>query len=151
MRLCNLLYLLWLLTGGPNSADWEFEQGGSVALFKMRFLGRNAEKFHPVTMPLKLEDGIPVRQHAVIRSENWRVGWQHRNYASWLDPAEDLANELIAFLLDSPLAPYMKLEEEDNVASDLANHYEDLYRSSSSEKDLTACDKECGYCGHCSY
>lgn len=49
-----------------------------------------------------------------------RVGWQHRSYASYIDPKHDAAERLIKMMKDwKELLPLLKDEQEDNVLADL--------------------------------
>ena len=107
---------------------------------------------------------------------SWRPSIQERNDRSILDAAEHHANhsesepeaETVASSeepLDkdnNPIAAalqHMMLQRRTSTSSD--NPYSDFsighrsgYYSSSDDAtggDLTACDKECGYCGRCDY
>ena len=49
---------------------------------------------------------------------------------------------------DEEVAPWMRRDDYDDYVYDAHDYDHD---SDESIKDLTACDKECGYCGKCDY
>jgi hypothetical protein len=91
------------------------------------------------------------------------VGWKHRCYAQILDPRQAVADKLIAVLLAHRRELNLEQWQEDNVWADLRDcsddysrgsdwdTYENPYTGQREEYDYTACDKECGYCGRCTY
>lgn len=155
-----LLHLVdeWRL-GLINRAVWDFDQRKDGDLFSIKFVGDHSDLFSPLVMPLKLKDGGTTA--------NWHVGWQHRRYGTYKDPTEDLAEMLMAALPSSPIGPLLHLDQMDCIREDYSGGddssygddycygdrrgycYSDTYGDDDKFKDLTACDKECGYCGHC--
>ena len=135
-------------SGLPNPQDWVFNQRKQGELCRVEFVGKHSDRFpHPIVLPRKLEDGIRVYDGM------WRVGWQHRCYGTYRDPAEELAETLIAALASSPIGNLLELDQMDCIREDLDPGWgkPDDYNSYDDDKDFAACDKECGYCGHCPY
>ena len=110
-----------------------------------QFIGEKSGKFEPMGLPQQLQDGTSY--------EMWRVGGKHRHYGRIQDPAEDLAEVLIEVLMSSAIGQLLRLDQEDSIWWDLhgGETYDQYNDGHSSPKDFAACDKECGYCGHCPY
>lgn len=89
-------------------------------------------------------------------NETLSVGWQHRKYASIIDPKYAIAETLMDILMRSPreLLELLHDEEMDEVLNDLFDSPDsgDRYVSGGKERDYTACSaQDCGYCCRCSY
>lgn len=132
-------------TSLPNPAVWDFNARKEGELFRIKFIGENSDRFGAQVLPQQLKDGTSYQR--------WQIGWQHRNYGRYEDPAEDLAEVLIEVLMSSDIGPLLRLDQEDSISSDLngGEGYENFDDGYSSPQDFAACDKECGYCGHCPY
>ena len=132
-------------TNLPDPAVWDFNECKEDQLFRIKFIGEKSGKFEPLVLPQQLKDGTSY--------EMWRVGWQHRNYGRIQDPAEDLAEVLIEVLMSSAIGQLLRLDQEDSIWWDLhgGETYDQYNDGHSSPEDFAACDKECGYCGHCPY
>ena len=128
-----------------NPAVWDFDQRKDGDLFRIKFVGDHSDLFAPLVMPLKLIDNGTMA--------DWHVGWRRRRYGTYRDPSEDLAETLMAALRSSTLGPLLYLDQEDNIREDLNGGVTSDYcdDGNSSPQDFAACDKECGYCGHCDY
>ncbi|BCR96437.1 uncharacterized protein AKAW2_21377S [Aspergillus luchuensis] len=78
-------------------------------------------------------------EESLRANEKYEGGWSHQD----------------ASVIQS--APNEELDEESSVWSSPSDNYypqHEIYDygyGSESPKDFTACDKECGYCGHCDY
>lgn len=101
------------------------------------------ECFHDIVCPSLLDEKLSV-------------GWQHRSYASVIDPKYEIAQTLMGILMSSPreLRELLRDEEMDEVANDLYDLPEtsNQYESDGEQRDFAACSAEdCGYCGRCPY
>ncbi len=67
--------------------------------------------------------------------------------------AEDVLEKLIDTLTASAIGSLLQLDQEDSIWEDLGGSagYDYSDGHSSPVQDFAACDKECGYCGHCHY
>lgn len=108
-----------------------------------------------------------------MKNEDLTIGWQDHSYGRTVDPKKELAESLIREGYASKLSSLMELHEEDFVNDYIADYNysdtsrddeftpedghcltgngEQVYCMHGESPDLTACDKECGYCGRCMY
>lgn len=85
--------------------------------------------------------------------ETLSVGWQHRNYASVIDPKYEVAQTLMGILMKSPWELLKLLDDNkmDEVANDLLGRPE-RDENDGEWADYTACSTHgLGYCGRCPY
>lgn len=64
---------------------------------------------------------------------------------------DDVSRALPHTLSDRWAKEDLDSTEDDFLGSDITDGVEDLRWESESDKDYTACDADCGYCGHCRY
>ena len=64
-----------------QASDALFEESPSAErLLHIKSTGPKAEMFSPIKLPVTLPECADTMQ------QTWRLGWQHRSFASYLDP-----------------------------------------------------------------